>query len=73
VQTADPDEAHAALARGERVVLIVSAGGDGSGGSTAAATATTTAVPGRLALFVGDAADAAVWAGATEMGKELFM
>ena len=62
--TADGEEAQAALERGERVVLIVP-GGTGCGAPSA--------VPGRLALFVGDPADPAVWDAASAMAVELFV
>ena len=59
--TSDPEEAEAAVARGERTVLIV-----GTGGQVMAAR------PGRLAILVGDAGDPATVLAADAMELELF-
>lgn len=60
--TADPDEARAAVDRGEKVVLIVAPAAAGG----------TEAIPGHLAVFVGDPADPAAQEAAATMEKELF-
>jgi len=62
VVTADPAEARAGLARGDRVVLIV-----GPEGLPSALPAR----PGRLALMVGDPAEPEVRAAARAMEAEL--
>lgn len=59
--TTDPEEASAAVARGEGVVLIVR-----PGGSVVAEN------PGRLAIMVGDPDDAETRIAATAMERELF-
>lgn len=58
--SSDPAEAEAEVARGGRVVLVV-AGPSEIG-----------AVPGRLAVMVGELGDAAVMAAARAMEAELF-
>jgi NADPH-dependent ferric siderophore reductase len=61
VVTDDPGEALAAAASGGRVVLILAPGAP-----------VTPAQPARMAVLVGDPADPAVRAAASEMEAELF-
>lgn len=58
--SSDPAEAAAEVARGGRVVLVVTGPSE------------VGAVPGRLAMMVGEPGDAAVMAAARDMEAELF-
>jgi hypothetical protein len=59
--TMDPDEAAAAVARGDRRVLVVAPDAQ-----------VATAIPGRLAILVGQTDDPATLAAAVAMERELF-
>ena len=71
--TADPDEARAAVDRGEKVVLIVAPPAGAPGDDRLGDAHPDGGRPGRLAVFVGDAADPAAWEAAAAMEGELFM